>query len=60
MKIFIVMDLNLKYFRKKLILNVNIMYFRYFKVAATTLVIFTVISWFTTGYIAYSNKHMPK
>ncbi|VVC35960.1 Hypothetical protein CINCED_3A019863 [Cinara cedri] len=32
---------------------------RYFKAAAATLVICTVASWFTTGYIAYTNKHMP-
>ncbi|XP_025404922.1 nose resistant to fluoxetine protein 6-like [Sipha flava] len=32
---------------------------RYFKLAASTLVFCTVVSWFTTGYIAYTNKHMP-
>jgi len=34
--------------------------FRYFKVSAVILVLCTVASWFTTGYIAYTNKHMPK
>lgn len=34
--------------------------FRYFKLAAATLVFCTVASWLTTGYIAYTNKHMPK
>lgn len=34
--------------------------FRYFKVSAVILVLCTVVSWFTTGYIAYTNKHMPK
>jgi hypothetical protein len=32
---------------------------RYFKLAAATLVFCTVASWLTTGYIAYTNKHMP-
>ncbi|CAH1725180.1 unnamed protein product [Aphis gossypii] len=32
---------------------------RYFKAAAVILVFCTVASWFTTGYIAYTNKHMP-
>ncbi|XP_022169474.1 nose resistant to fluoxetine protein 6-like [Myzus persicae] len=32
---------------------------RYFKVSAVILVLCTVASWFTTGYIAYTNKHMP-
>ncbi|XP_026806475.1 nose resistant to fluoxetine protein 6-like [Rhopalosiphum maidis] len=32
---------------------------RYFKAAAVILVFCTIASWFTTGYIAYTNKHMP-
>ncbi|KAJ8919034.1 hypothetical protein NQ315_016940 [Exocentrus adspersus] len=32
---------------------------RHFKSAAALLVIFMASSWMTTGYIAFSNKHMP-
>ncbi|KAF5270287.1 hypothetical protein FQA39_LY08398 [Lamprigera yunnana] len=32
---------------------------RHFKSAASLLLIFVVSSWSTTGYIAYSNSHMP-
>lgn len=33
--------------------------YRHFKSAAALLIIFTMSSWFTTGYIAYSNSHIP-
>lgn len=40
-------------------LTVYSLIFRHFKSAAALLIVFMASSWITTGYIAYSNSHMP-